>query len=159
MKIYKINALATGYYTVPDVDCPPGWMGSGCYDVDVDCYQEATFSIAANTLEEALDLLDKKFTDFQGHNWSFNVENIYYNPYTVVDEEDKDGGEPEILDYDYEKPVDDDKLPTEYEHEISDFEFLWLKYARENKIEIADPRRLVARYFYNKGLWKGRDGK
>ena len=119
MKIYKIYACAFGSVWEYDVNCPPGWFGSGVYDVEYECYQEASFDVAANTLERAPELVAEKFCGYQGSEWSYDVHSVYYDPNAVEEKEDPDDGETEeVFDWEYENPEVSDDFPKEYSKEI-----------------------------------------
>ena len=119
MKIFKIYACAYGTYWEFDVDCPYGWHGSGCYDVEYECYQEASFDVAANSLEKALELIEKKFEEYQGGTYSYTVHSVYYDPESVDEQDDEEGAETEeVFDWHYEDPVNGSELPEEYSKEI-----------------------------------------
>ena len=117
MKIYKIYACAFGTYLEADVDCPLDWRGSGCYDVEHELYQEATFEVAALSLENALKMVCDKFNKYQGE-WSYSVYSVFYNPNAVEENDGPDGETEEIVDWYYETPVVDTDFPEEYSKEI-----------------------------------------
>lgn len=119
MKIYKIYACAYGTFWEYDVNCPPGWYGSGCYDVEVECIQEASFDIAANGLEKAVELTGKMFEEYQGSDWSYDVHAVYYDPDAVEVKDDPDDGETEeVFDFEYQIPENGSDVPEEYSKEI-----------------------------------------
>ena len=117
MKIFEIDACAEGSYWLYDVGCPPGWYGSGCYDVEVECYQEIHFRVAAETLDEALQLIFDQFENCHG-NYANSIDSIFYNTETVTVKEDDGDGESEIIDYERKEPVDKPDAPGEYNAEI-----------------------------------------
>lgn len=97
--IYSIELLAIGTYTKIDLSDK-----SGCSDVDVDCWQEATFKVAAEDLASALRLIFLEY-DKLNRDWTVSCDTLYYDPDTVVEEEDDSDGE-EILDYHFNVPKD-----------------------------------------------------
>ena len=117
MKIYDIDACAEGTYWVYDVNCPPGWRGSGCYEVEVECYQEIHFTVAAETLDDALQMVFDAFEDCHG-DYSNSSDRVVYNTDTVTEKEDEEGGDAEIIDYERYEPVDKPDAPKEYNAEI-----------------------------------------
>ena len=118
MKEFTINACSGGSCWEYDVNCPPGWYGSGCYDVEHFLYQEATFYVNAKTLEKALQLIDEKFKSYQGCGYSYTVHAVFYNPDSVKEKEAEDGVDTEeVYEWEYETPVEDD-VPDEYKCEI-----------------------------------------
>ena len=117
MKIFDIDACAEGTYTLFDVNCPPGWYGSGCYDVEVECYQEIHFTVAAETLDDALQMILDGFEDCHG-DYANSVDKIYYNTNSVQEKDDEEDGDAEIIDYERQEPVDKPDAPKEYNAEI-----------------------------------------
>ena len=105
MKTYTIEVCAFGTFWEADVNCPPGWYGSGCYDVEYELHQEADFLVVADSLENALKLIDEKFRKFQGDEYSYTVTQVCYNPDSIeVREADDDDSDEEIIDYYYFTP-------------------------------------------------------
>lgn len=54
MKNFVIDAVAYGSYMVEDENCPLEWRGSGCYDTRHEYYIPIKFTVAADTLADAL---------------------------------------------------------------------------------------------------------
>jgi len=117
MKIFEIDACAEGTYTAFDVNCPSYWRGSGCYDVEVECYQEVHFKVAAETLDDALQMILDSFEDCHGDYFN-SIDSVFYNTATVTEREDEEGGDAEIIDYERYEPVDKPDAPKEYNAEI-----------------------------------------
>ena len=117
--IYKIETCAFGTFWVQDVDCPPYWRGSGCYDEEFECYQEATFEVAADTLDEALKLIGCVFEKYNPK-YDYTLYSIYYDPDTVTEKDDEEDGHAEVFDYNYSEPVEGKsvKVPERYSKEI-----------------------------------------
>lgn len=117
--IYKIETCAFGTFWVKDVDCPPYWRGSGCYDEEYECIQEATFDVAADTLDEALKLIGGVFEKYNTK-FDYTLYSIYYDPDTVTEKEDEDDGNAEVFDYNYSEPVNGEsvEVPERYGEEI-----------------------------------------
>lgn len=110
MNLYKIEVCAFGSFIEPDVNCPPGWRGSGCYDVEHECYQEASFDVAANDLDDALQLIAKEYEKLD-RDWDIGPSSFYYDPVTVEAQEGIDDGKEEITDYVYSEP----KIGSDYD--------------------------------------------
>ena len=119
MRIYKIDACCFGHYWEHDVKCPPRWRGSGCYDVEVECYQEATFEVVAEGLAAALKLLTDQW-DKLNKDWSHSADDFWYDPDTVTSREDDGDGPAEVLEYQFKEPVDgaDYDIPARYSEEV-----------------------------------------
>ena len=117
--IYKIETCAFGTFWVQDVDCPPYWRGSGYYDEEFECYQEATFEVAADTLDEALKLIGGVFEKYNTK-YDYTLYSIYYDPDTVTEKDDEEDGHAEVFDYNYSEPVEGKsvKVPERYSKEI-----------------------------------------
>lgn len=114
MKTYEIEVCAIGTYTAVNL-----YDKSGYSDVDVDCWQEATFKVAAEDLASALGLISLEY-DKLNRDWTVSCDTLYYDPDTVVKEEDDGDGE-EILDYHFCVPKDGDgatDAPERYSIEI-----------------------------------------
>lgn len=113
-KLYSIDVCAVGTFTVHDVDCPSYWRGSGVYDVDYDAYREGTIHISANSLDRALKVASKWFFA-QNPDWCNSIDTVYYNPDSVVEKDDEEGGTyEEVFDHEFDEPV------TAWSLEISD---------------------------------------
>lgn len=119
MKLYTIEVCACGTVWERDVNCPPSWVGSGCYDVDHEVYREFRFYVSAMSQERALKLVSK---------WWFNnepdwcsLDAVFYDPSTVEEQDDPECGEYEEV-YDYEsetaEPVYSSDIPTGYSEEL-----------------------------------------
>lgn len=117
MKIFGIEACAEGSYWEYDVNCPPGWYGSGCYDVEVECYQEVFFKVAAETLDDALQMILDQFKNCHG-DYANSIDSVFYNTASVTEEDDEEGGDSEIFDYEISEPVGRPDAPKEYNAEI-----------------------------------------
>lgn len=120
MKIFKIEVAAIGSYWELDVNAPYGWHGSGVYDVEHECWQEATFSVAAETLEQATAMISSSYEKCN-RDWSNSADAIYYDPNTIEETEDNDGGGAEIVDYHFREPKNgtDTAVPARYSKEIT----------------------------------------
>jgi hypothetical protein len=104
-KLYSIDVCTVGTFTVHDVDCPSYWRGSGVYDVDYDAYREGTIHVAACSLERALKVASKWFFA-QNPDWCNSIDTVYYNPDSVVEKDDEEGGTyEEVFDYEFDEPV------------------------------------------------------
>jgi len=117
MKIFDIYTCAEGTYWLSDVNCPSYWVGSGCYDVEVECYQEVHFKVAAETLDDALQMILEEFDDCHG-NYSNSIDSVFYDTNAVEEKEDEEGGDAEIIDFEYEEPINKADAPKEYNAEI-----------------------------------------
>ena len=112
--IYSIEVLAIGTYTKIDFRDK-----SGCSDVDVDCWQEATFKVAAENLDDAVAMVYKDYERLN-RDYTNTCDTLYYNPVPLSECED-DGDEPEILDYHFCEPKDGDGAkegPRRYSKEV-----------------------------------------
>ena len=117
--IYKIETCAFGTFWVKDVDCPPYWRGSGCYDEEYECVQEATFEVAADTLDEALKLIGGVFEKYN-RRYDYTLDSLFYDADTVEEKDDEEDGYSEVFDYYYSEP-DTGKsveVPERYSEEI-----------------------------------------
>ena len=117
--IYHIETCGCGHFWEEDVDCPMEWLGSGCYDVEYMCIQEATFDVAADTLEEALKLISQAFEKCNTK-YSYELDCILYDPATVEEKPDEDGEYSEVFDYEYSEPecAEEIEAPERYSKEI-----------------------------------------
>ena len=114
MWIYEIEVLAIGTYW--DINL---YDKSGCSDREIDCWQEATFTVAAGSMEDAVKMV---YRDYEKLNkdWANTCDTIYYNPVPLSVCED-DGDEPEILDYHFCEPKEGDgatDAPDKYSEEF-----------------------------------------
>lgn len=91
MRLFKIEAVATGHYWERDVNCPSYWRGSGVYDVSHPCWQEVGIEIAAESNEEALEVLDS----YESMEYAYNVEEMI--PLKVEDAGEFEWGRAEIV--------------------------------------------------------------
>ena len=104
MKLFTIDVCAFGTFTVHDVDCPSYWRGSGVYDVDYDAYREGTIHVSAYSLDNALKLVAKWFFGKEP-NWCNSIDTVYYNPDSVVEKDDEEGGTyEEVFDHEFDEP-------------------------------------------------------
>lgn len=120
MKQYTIEAVAYGTLWERDVNCPPGWRGSGCYDVEYTTCCEAWFKICARSLDEAVKEIPKMYI------WK-DYDSFFYDPDTVTEEkwtEDDDECEAWEIDHEceimeiYERKEDAHKGMERYCEEI-----------------------------------------
>lgn len=112
--IYEIEVCAIGTYTAVNP-----FDKSGCSDVDVDCWQEAEFTVAAEDLGSALGLVYLKYESLN-RDWTNTCDVLYYDPDSVKVEDDDADGE-EILDYHFCVPKDGDGAkegPRRYSKEV-----------------------------------------
>lgn len=56
---YIIKVRIDGHYTERDVNCPPGWRGSGCYDRDVKTWKYAEVEVWARNAQEAEEFAEE----------------------------------------------------------------------------------------------------
>lgn len=119
MKIYNIDTCAFGHFWVEDVNCPLYWMGSGCYDEEYECYQEATFDVAADTLDEALKLIGAVFEKYNTR-YDYTLDSLFYDADTVKEKDDEEDEHAEVFDYYYSEPVNGESIevPERYSKEI-----------------------------------------
>lgn len=114
MKIYEIEVLAIGTYTVVNP-----YDYSGCSDVDVDCWQEATFTVAAGSIEDAVKMVYKDYERLN-RDYTNYCDRLFYNP-VPLSVKDDEGDKPEILDYHFCEPKDGDgatDAPERYSVEV-----------------------------------------
>ena len=105
MKLFVIEAVAYGSYMVEDENCPLEWRGSGCYDTRHEYYIPIKFTVAADTLADALAKISVH------EDW---YEEVWYDPLTIVEEE-CENGESEVVECEYGDSVEDyDKSPARY---------------------------------------------
>lgn len=119
MRLFDICVVSFGsYYAGESPDCPWEWRGSGCYDVYVECWQEAAFSVAANSLEEALSLISDNY-EKMNREYCNSCDALYYDPDSVVEYPDEEGGDgPEIFECHFNEPVDGENAPLCYSKEV-----------------------------------------
>ena len=117
--IYNIETCAFGHFWVKDVNCPPYWRGSGCYDEEYGCYQEATFDVTADTLDEALKLIGNVFEKYNTR-YDYTLDGLFYDTDTVEVKDDEEDGHAEVFDYYYSEPVNGEsvEIPERYSKEI-----------------------------------------
>ena len=114
MNIYELEVLAIGTYW--DINLNDK---SGCSDKEFDCWQEATITVAAESIEDAVKIVYKDYEKLN-RDYTNYCETLYYNPVPLSVKEDE-GGEPEILDYHFCKPKDGDgatDAPERYSVEV-----------------------------------------
>ena len=114
MRIYEIEVMAIGTYTVVNL-----YDKSGCSDREIDCWQEATFTVAAENMDDALALVYKDYEKLN-RDYTNTCDTLYYNPVPLSVEEDE-GADPEILDYRFNEPKDGDgatDAPERYSVEV-----------------------------------------
>lgn len=113
MKIYELEVMALGYYTAIDFN-----DRSGCSDVDVDCWQEAVFTVAAESIEEAVKLIEKEYERLN-RNYTNYCVTLCYNPEPLSVEE-AEGDKAEILEYSFFEPREGDEkdAPARYSKEV-----------------------------------------
>ena len=114
MRIYEIEVLAIGTYTKINLSAR-----SGCSDREVDCWQEATFKVAAENMDDAVKMV---YQDYEKLNRDYTntCDTLYYNPDPLSVWEDE-GDEPEILDYHFCEPKEGDgatDAPDKYSEEF-----------------------------------------
>lgn len=114
MKLYEIEVLAIGTYW--DINL---YDKSGCSDREIDCWQEATFTVAAESIEDAVKMV---YRDYERLNkdWANSCDTLYYNPVPMRVAE-CDGDEPEIQDARFSEPKDGDgatDAPERYSVEV-----------------------------------------
>lgn len=56
---YLANVRVDGHYSYEDPKCPSEWLGSGCYDIDVETWCEPTVEVWANSFAEAEKLVEE----------------------------------------------------------------------------------------------------
>jgi hypothetical protein len=114
MRIYEIEVCAIGTYTAVNP-----FDKSGCSDVDVDCWQEATFTVAAESIEDAVAMVYKDYERLN-RDYTNTCDTLYYNP-APLSVGECEGCEPEILDYHFNVPKDGDgatDAPERYSIEV-----------------------------------------
>lgn len=114
MGIYEIEVCAIGTYTAINP-----FDKSGCSDVDVDCWQEATFTVAAGSIEHAVAIVYKNYERLN-RDYTNYCERLFYNPVPLSVGE-VEGDKPEVLDYHFCEPKDGDgatDAPSRYSKEI-----------------------------------------
>ena len=113
MKTYTIDVCAFGSVWEQDVDCPLEWRGSGCYDVQHECYQEAKFTVWANSLGNALKMIRDEYEQ-RDREWCINPTKFKYDPATVKETDCEDDGEEEIFDSEFDVPKEGTECPERY---------------------------------------------
>ena len=121
MNIYTIEVCACGTIWERDVNCPPRWRGSGCYDEEYEVHREFRFSVSATSLERALELLSRWWGD-HAPDWC-SLDCVLYNPETIDEEDDPDDGTVEEVfacDSETTEPLydDDEPFPSCYSVEL-----------------------------------------
>lgn len=114
MKTYEIEVCAIGTYTAVNL-----YDKSGCSDREIDCWQEATFTVAAENLDDAVAMVYKDYERLN-RDYTNSCDTLYFNPEPLSIKEDE-GDKPEILDYHYCEPKDGDganDAPERYSVEV-----------------------------------------
>jgi len=99
MKRFTIDICAYGSAWERDVNCPPGWRGSGCYDVEYTTRREGWIKIGARNLDEAIKEIPKATV-------MRDYDVIFYDPSTVIEEDivdDEDETDAWEIDHEYEE--------------------------------------------------------
>ena len=112
MKIFTIEVCACGRIIFHDVNCPPRWRGSGCYDVECEVHREFRHFVAAMSLDRALKLVARHWFN-EDPDWC-NLDSVLYNPDTIKEEDDPEDGDYEEVydtDYEYTEPEYDESVP------------------------------------------------
>ncbi len=112
MKIFTIEVCACGRITFYDVNCPPRWVGSGCYDEEYEVHREFTHKVSAMNLDHALKLVSIYWFK-ENPDWC-DLDCVLYNPDTIKEEEDPEDGTYEEVydtDCDYTEPEYDERVP------------------------------------------------
>ncbi len=115
MKIYEIEVLAIGTYIKINKN-----DRSGCSDVETDCWQEALFTVAAESIDEAAKLVYREYENLNGW-WTNSCDRLFYDPATVTVEDDDSDDPAEIINYYFKEPKDGDGLkdaPIRYCKEV-----------------------------------------
>lgn len=114
MRTYEIEVCAIGTYW--DIDLSDK---SGCSDREIDCWQEATFTVAAGSIDDAVKMVYKDY-DRLNKDWANSCDRLYYDP-ALLSVGEIDGDEPEILDARFSEPKDGDgatDAPERYSIEV-----------------------------------------
>lgn len=101
MNIYEIEVLAIGTYWEINLSDK-----SGCSDREIDCWQEATFTVAAGSIEEAVRMIYREYEKLN-RELANSCDTLYYNPVPLRVTE-CEGDDPEILDARFSEPKDGD---------------------------------------------------
>lgn len=123
MGIYEIEVCAIGTYTAINP-----FDKSGCSDVDVDCWQEATFTVASGSIEDAVAMVYKEYEKLN-RDYTNTCDTLYYNPNPLSVLEDE-GDKPEILDYHFCEPKDGDGVTDAPERYSEEGQFSYLQNCR-----------------------------
>ncbi len=115
MKNYHIEACAGGSVWEYDVNCPWGWRGSGCYDVEHECYQKGEFAVCAESLEKALELVRDAWEKV--NHYAIDNHSYFYDPDTVEIEEAEDGDVAEVYEEWFGEP-EEAYVPERYKEEF-----------------------------------------
>ena len=112
MNIYEIEVMACGSYCVVNLN-----DRSGCSDIEKDCWQEAWFRVAAESVQSALRLVYNEYEKLN-KDYTNSCDSLYYDPKSVkMEEYDWDDEGEEVLDYHFKEPVDGAKIPRRYSEE------------------------------------------
>ena len=104
MKTFEIEAVVCGHWWEFNVNCPPAWRNSGCYDVEREFWQTVKFVVSAESLERALKLISSHIEDNDG---------VLYDPDTVK-ERDNDEADEEVEEAELGDPVENKPIPDRY---------------------------------------------
>ena len=120
MRLYHIEMACFGSYVERDVNCPTDWRGSGCYDVERECYQEGEFDVAAEGLDEALRLIIDNWERLNTM-WANSADEFWYDPDAVGSSDASGEGGEEILNFEFKTPVNggDYDIPSRYKREVA----------------------------------------
>ena len=98
MNIYELEVIAIGERVVID----KGDL-SGCSDRTEDCWQEATFVVAARNVKAAVKLIFQEYESLN-RNYTNTCDSIWYNPIPVsVDMDDDETSE--IISCHFREPI------------------------------------------------------
>lgn len=115
MRTYEIEVLAIGTYW--DINLSDK---SGCSDREIDCWQEATFTVAAGSMEDAVKMVYREYEKLN-REWTNTCDALYYNPVPLLVTE-CEGDDPEILDARFSEPKDGDGATDAPERYSESFE-------------------------------------
>ena len=125
LKQFELKIHLDGHYTIEDPKCPSYWRGSGCYDIDIQCWADFPIEVWAVDEDQAKQLA-YDYPSYDGLTTCAEIETIQVESVRFIkDLQDRGEDEASVIEpvnFDWDENEYDGPDPDDYYESRREYE-------------------------------------